>query len=153
MPKKSHTTSSVIRNRRASFDYELDDSIVAGLVLSGAETKALRMGHGNLKGAYVTFKDNELYLINATITGSSGIKLDEADQTRARKLLVKKREVEALQAAKQQGRTIVPIELLTRGRYIKVRIAAGKGRKHYDKREVIKKRDTDRENQRILRTR
>ena len=153
MPKKSHTTSSSIRNRRASFDYELDDSIVAGLVLSGAETKALRLGHGNLKGAYVTFKDNELYLINATITGSSGIKLEEADQTRARKLLVKKREIDALQAAKQQGRTIVPIELLTRGRYIKVRIAAGKGRKHYDKREVIKKRDTDRENLRILRTR
>ena len=124
MPKKSHSTSSTIPNRRASFDYELEDSIVAGLVLSGAETKALRLGNGHLKGAYVTFKGDELYLINATITGFQGVKLDENKQTRARKLLVKKKEVEVLQEAKQQGRTIVPIELLTRGRYIKVRIAA-----------------------------
>ena len=150
MAKKSQNTNT-IRNRRASFDYGLEDSIVAGLALTGAETKALRLGHGHLKGAYVTFKNNELYLINATDTVFNGVKLDETEQTRARKLLVKKREIEALQEAKQQGRTIVPIELLTRGRYIKVRIAAGKGRKRYDKRELIKKRDTERENMRILR--
>lgn len=153
MSKKPGNQPKTIRNRRATFDYELDDSIVAGIALTGAETKALRLGHGHLKGAYVTFKNNELYLINATITGFQGVKLDESEQTRARKLLVKRKEIEELQESKQQGRTIVPIELLTRGRYIKVRIAAGKGRKRYDKRELIKKRDTDRENQRILRTR
>jgi len=153
MAKKLQNQTKSIRNRRASFDYELEDSMVAGIALTGAETKALRFGQGHIKGAYVTVKDGELYLINATITGTSGIKIDEESQTRARKLLLKRREIEALQAVKQQGRTIVPIELLTKGRYIKLRLAAGKGRKHYDKRENIKKRDTERNTQRELRKR
>lgn len=151
MNKKKQNTTKRISNKRAGFDYQLEDSLIAGIALTGAETKALRLGHGHLKGAYVTAKDNELYLINATITGFNGVKLDETEQTRARKLLMKRKEIDQLLSEKQQGRTIVPIELLTRGRYIKLRLAAGKGRKHYDKREVIKKRDTDRENQRILR--
>jgi len=66
------------------------------------------------------------------------------DPTRTRKLLAKRREIDALVAAKGQGRTIVPLELLTRGRFIKLRIAVGKGKKHYDKRQVTKKRDTER---------
>ncbi len=145
MAKKQNTTKR-ISNKRAVFDYELGDAIVAGLVLTGAETKALRLGHGHLKGAYVTVKEGELYLINATITGFNGVKLDETEQTRARKLLLKKRQIDQLLEAKQQGRTIVPIELLTNSRFIKVKIAAGKGKKHYDKREAIKKRDQDRAN-------
>jgi len=146
MAKKQLNKSKTIRNRRASFDYELGDSLVAGLVLSGAETKALRLGHGHLRGAYVTAKDGELWLLNATITGFNGVKLDETEQTRTRKLLLKKREVEQLLAAKQQGKSIVPLELLTQGRYIKVRISVGTGKKHYDKRQVIKKRDQERAN-------
>jgi len=153
MAKKRQNQPKSITNRRARHDYELGDSLVAGLELTGAETKALRMGHGHLRGAYVTFKDGELYLINATIAGSSGINIPETDQTRARKLLVKHREIEALAAAKQQGRTIVPLEILTRGRYIKLRLAVGKGRKHYDKRQTLKKRDEEREAQRALRQR
>lgn len=144
MAKRKQNSAKVIRNKRAGFDYELDDSIVAGLVLSGAETKALRLGHGHLRGAYITVKDGELWLINATITGFNGVKLEESEQTRSRKLLLKKREIDRLIAAKQQGKTIVPIELLTRGRYIKIRISAGTGKKHYDKREVIKRRDQER---------
>jgi SsrA-binding protein len=92
----------------------------------------------------VTVKNNELYLINATIAGSSGINISETDQTRARKLLAKHREIDALMAAKQQGRTIVPLEILTRGRYIKIRIAVGKGKKNYDKRQTLKARDDKR---------
>src|SRR5207245_2824347 len=103
--------------RRARHDYELGDSLIAGIELTGAETKALRMGHGQLRGAYVTVKDGELLLINATISGTSGIPITEQDQTRARKLLAKRREIEALIEAKQQGRTIVPLEILTQGRY------------------------------------
>jgi SsrA-binding protein len=153
MAKKKQNQTKSIRNKRASFDYELDDSLVAGIVLSGAETKALRLGHGHLRGAYVTVQAGELWLINATITGFNGVKLEESEQTRSRKLLLKKREIEALIAAKQQGKTIVPIELLTNGRYIKVRISAGTGKKHYDKRETIKRRDQERASQLELRRR
>lgn len=143
--KKKRPSQGVIRNRRARFDYELGDSLLVGLVLNGRETKALRFGHGNLRGSYVTAKNGELWLINATITGGRGVPIGEEEVTQARKLLAKKREIDALVAAKQQGRTIVPTEILTRGRYIKLRIALGKGKKHYDKRETIKRREQDRE--------
>ena len=146
MAKQKQAGRKAIRNRRASFDYDLGDSIVAGIVLSGAETKALRMGHGHLRGSYVTVKDGEIWLLNATITGFSGVKLEETEQTRSRKLLLKKREIDHLIEAKRQGKTIVPIELLTNGRYIKVRISAGTGKKRYDKRQVIKERDQKRAN-------
>lgn len=142
-----------IRNKRARFDYDLEDAIVAGIVLSGAETKSLRLGHGHLRGAYVTARDGELWLINATITGFSGVKLEENEQTQARKLLLKKREIDGLMTAKQQGRTIVPLELLTGGRYIKVRISTGKGKKQYDKRESIKQRDQARASRAELKNR
>lgn len=144
MAKKAHNQPKQITNRRARHDYVLDDSLVVGIALSGAETKALRMGHGQLRGAYVTVKDNELLLINATVSPSAGIPINESDQTRARKLLAKKREIDALIEAKQQGRTIVPLEMLTGGRFIKLRIAVGKGKKQYDKRQTLKKRDEDR---------
>lgn len=141
MAKKKRQPTKTISNRRARHDYTLGDSLVVGLELTGAETKSLRMGHGHLRGAYVTNKGSELYLINASIAGSSGIIIAENEQTRARKLLAKKRQIEALLQAKQQGRTIVPLELLTQGRYIKLRIAAGRGKKLYDKRQNLKARD------------
>ena len=142
--KKSNQTKQII-NRRARHDYVLGDSLVVGLELTGAETKALRMGHGQLRGAYVTVQDGELFLINATISPSSGVPIAEADQTRNRKLLAKKREIKALVEAKQQGRTIVPLAMLTEGRFIKLRIAIGQGKKKYDKRQALKKRDEDRQ--------
>jgi SsrA-binding protein len=151
MAKKKANQTKRITNRRARHDYELGDSLVVGLSLTGGETKSLRMGHGQLRGAYVTVKDGELFLINATISGSSGILIDEDEQTRARKLLAKRREIEALIEAKQQGRTIVPLEMLTGGRYIKLRISVGKGKKRYDKRQALKKRDEDRQIRRSLR--
>ncbi len=144
MVKKKQQSSRVISNRRARHDYELTDSLIAGISLTGAETKALRMGHGQLRGAYVTVKDGELYLINAAINGTNGIPISDTDQTRARKLLVKRKEIDGLLQAKQQGKTIVPLEILTRGRYIKVRISAGRGKKLYDKRQTLKKRDEGR---------
>ena len=140
-----------IQNRRARHDYELGDSLVVGIELTGAEVKSLRLGHGQLTGAYVTVKDDELYLFNATIHGASGVKIDESVQSRSRKLLAKRKEIEALIGAKQQGRTVLPLEILTRGRFIKVRIAVGKGKKKYDKRETLKRRDSEREAQRAIR--
>lgn len=147
---KKKLASGNISNRRAKFDYELSDSLVVGLALSGAETKALRLGHGQLVGAYVTLKEGELWLINARITGSAGVPLSEDEQTRSRKVLAKRREIERLTAEKQKGLTIVPLELLTKGRYIKLRIAAGRGKKRYDKRETIKRRQHDRDIKRTL---
>ncbi len=134
-----------IVNRRARFDYELGDSLSVGLQLTGAETKALRMGHGQLRGAFVNVKDGELWLTGAQISSSSGVPLSPDEQTRSRKLLAKKREIDGLMAARQQGKSIIPLELLTRGRYIKLKIAVGKGRKKYDKRETLKRRQQERD--------
>ncbi len=149
MAKKKAQSTKLISNRRARHDYALGDEFVAGIVLSGAETKALRMGHGQLRGAYVTVKGDELWLINATITGTTNIKLPESEQTRSRKLLAKRKEINELIAAKHQGQTIVPLEILTRGRFIKIKIAAGRGKKLYDKRETLKKRDQERDVARV----
>jgi SsrA-binding protein len=141
MAKKKQNQPKSITNRRARHDYELGDSLVVGVELTGGEVKSLRLGHGHLRGAYVTVKGDELFLINATIAGTSGIHIDETDQTRARKLLAKRREIRALIEATQQGKTIVPLEILTGGRYIKLRISVGRGKKRYDKRQTLKARD------------
>jgi SsrA-binding protein len=151
MAKKKAQQTKKITNRRARYDYALETELIAGISLNGRETKALRLGHGHLLGAYVTLKENEVWLINATITGFPGGLIPESEQTQARKLLLKRREIDSLAAAKQQGRTIVPLELLTSGRFIKVKIAVGRGKKRYDKREIIKKRDQNRQAARDLR--
>lgn len=150
MGKKKSQNPNLITNRRARFDYELGDSLVVGLQLTGAETKALRMGHGQLRGAYVTVKDGELWLFNATISASSGIPISESDQTRNRKILAKRKEISKLIESKQQGSTIVPLDILTQGRFIKLRIAPGHGKKHYDKRQTIKARDETRDLRRSI---
>lgn len=144
MAKKRHQEGGIIQNRRARYDYTLEDQLIVGLELTGAEAKALRLGHGQLQGAYITVKDGQLWLINAAIIGTTGIPINTDAQTRTRRLLAKHREIEALIKAKQQGRTMVPLELLTRGRFIKLRLAVGKGKKQYDKRRTIKEREENR---------
>ncbi len=134
-----------IVNRRAKYDYALGDDLIVGLALTGAETKALRQGRGQLQGAYVNVKDDELWLIGAHIDSLPGMPISEDDQTRSRKLLAKKREIAHLVGAKTQGQTIVPTELLTTGRYIKLRIAVGRGKKRWDKRETLKRRQQERD--------
>lgn len=140
MKSKSNNTKRIV-NRRARHDYELGDSFVMGVQLSGKETKALRMGHGQLRGAYITVKDGELWLINATINSTNTFQIPESEQTRTRKLLAKRKEIDKLIAAKQQGMTIVPTEFMTSSRYIKLRASLGRGKKRYDKRQTIKKRE------------
>lgn len=144
MAKKKPAQTKVISNRRARHDYELGDSLIVGIELNGRETKSLRMGHGQLRGAYVTVKDNELWLLNSTINGTTGIPLTDQEQTRTRRLLARRKQIDELIAAKQQGKTIIPLEMLTQGRFIKLRIALGKGKKLYDKRQTLKKRDDKR---------
>src|SRR3954466_1739699 len=117
MRNKSQTPNK-ITNRRARYDYELGDNLIVGIQLSGAETKALRMGHGQLRGAYVTVRNDELWLVNAQITSSRGLPINESDESRSRKLLAKRQEIDKLIDAKQQGQAIVPLEIITKGRYI-----------------------------------
>lgn len=152
MPKKKARPVKTIANRRARFDYQLGDSLVVGLALNGRETKALRLGHGQLTGSYVNIRKGELYLTNATISGTTGIPINTDEQTRERKLLARRHEIDKLIAAKQQGMTIIPLELLTQGRFIKLKISTAKGKKKYDKRETLKRKDQSRQISRQLRS-
>lgn len=143
---------AIIQNRRARHDYELRDEFSVGIILGGAEVKAARGGNVSLKGSYVTLKDKELWLINASfsVLHSSPGHSDRVVETGARKLLAKKKEIEQLQEAKDQGLTIVPLSMTTRTRFIKLTIATAKGKKLYDKRETIKRRDQEREQKRAM---
>ena len=152
-PAKSKSLAPIV-NRRARFDYELGDEIVAGLALTGLEVRAARDGHIQLKGSYVTIKNGELWLNNASFS----LKFNERGQpgartvdTEPRKLLASRKQITAMAAQKKAGMTIVPTKVLTAGRYIKLVIALGKGKKNYDKRETIKRRDLDREHQQSVR--
>jgi SsrA-binding protein len=143
MTKQKRQNTKLILNRRAKFDYELSDSLVVGIELTGGEVRSLRTGHGYLRGAYVTVKDGQLWLTNATISGTNGVTITEGEQTRARRLLAKRREIDRLIASKQQGKTIIPLEINTQGRFIKLRIAVGKGKRQYDKRQLLKQKDQE----------
>lgn len=147
---KKRAISSRIVNRRAKYDYELGDSFVVGLQLSGAEVKSLRMGHGQLSGGYVTVKDGELWLVGAQVMGTSSVRISEEDKDRSRKILAKRSEIGQLIEARQQGRSVVPLEFLNSGRYIKLRIAIGKGKKRYDKRETLKRRQQEKDIKRAI---
>lgn len=152
--KRSSTQPRAVLNRRARFDYSLGEEIIGGLELTGPEVRAARDGHVQLKGAFATIRNNELWLNNASFSvklisknPSEGRTVD----TRARKILIKRGQIDDLIEAKQKGMTIVPVKLLTAGRYIKVIIALGKGKKNYDKRETIKRRDQERDTARAMR--
>ncbi len=150
MVKKKSQNAKVISNRRARHDYDLGDGLIVGLELNGREVKSLRMGHGQLRGAYITVKDNELWLLNATINGTTGIPLSESEQVRTRRLLARRKQIDELIAEKQQGKSIIPTEILTQGRYIKLRLAVGRGKKNYDKRQTLQSRDTQRDMDRAI---
>lgn len=151
--KKSVAKPHAVVNRRAKFDYELGDELVVGLSLSGAEVRAARDNHVQLKGAYVQIKGSELWLQGASFSvkiNERGVPGTRTVDDSPRKLLAKRREIDALLAHKASGQTIVPLKLLTAGRYIKLVIATGKGKKHYDKRETLKRRDQQRESERAI---
>ncbi len=148
--QKKHQKS--ISNRRARFDYDIQDTLIAGVELSGAEVRAIRSGQVDIKGSYVTFRDGELWLTNVTVSGSNHAPISEENKTRSRKLLVKRKEIKELMLAKDKGNTIVPLEILNGSRYIKVRIGFGRGKKLYDKRASLKKKDDMRDAERLIRS-
>ena len=152
MAKKPHKPAG-ITNRRARFDYELHEQLHVGIMLTGPEVRAARDGRVSLVGSYVTVKDGELWLTNSTFSlPATSAGKETVASTSSRKLLAKKREIGKLIASKDQGLTIVPLSMQTNGRFIKLVIASAKGKKLYDKRETIKKRDTERETRRSLKS-
>lgn len=145
---------SIIDNRKAFFDYFIEDRYEAGLVLEGWEVKALRAGRGQIKEGYVIIRDGELFLIGAHISP-----LPEAsthihpDPVRTRKLLLHSEEISKLiSKVEQKGHTLVPLNFHYKGGRVKCEIGLAKGKKLHDKRETEKKRDWDREKQRLMRS-
>lgn len=141
-------------NKKAHFEYNFLEKYEAGIMLVGSEVKAIRMGNVSLKSAYVVMKHSEnggeLFLVNCHIGPYPMSGKTQHEPERSRKLLLKRREISSLSGKIQQkGLTLVVISLYTKRRKIKLEFALAKGKKQYEKREIIKKRETDRE----LRTR
>jgi SsrA-binding protein len=138
---------SLVVNKKATFDYALLESVEAGVELLGTEAKSIRAKHGSLSGAYVAILSGEVYLLGAHIPPWQEKNVSETyDPYRSRKLLLKKKEIMTLEKALHtKGLTVIPISLYSKGRYIKAQIAIAKGKKNFDKRDVLKKKDLDRE--------
>lgn len=147
LEKQCYTSSMVlIENARARFEYEIEDTLVAGVVLSGGEVKSLRGKHGSLSGSFVKIIGGEAWLVNAQISPYPYADNTNYDPKRSRKLLLKRGEILKLQTdGQQKGRTLVPLRIEALGRMLKVVIGIGRGRSKTDKRAVIRKREQDRE--------
>lgn len=142
-----------IFNKKARFNYELGERIEAGIVLTGAEVKSAKEGKVSLNESFARVDDNdEAWLVNCHIHPYEFADNSDYDPTRSRKLLLKRREILFLQK-KMEGRnlTLVPTAMYLKKGKIKIELAIGRGKKKWDKREAIKKRESDREKQRLLR--
>ncbi|MFA5838634.1 MAG: SsrA-binding protein SmpB [Candidatus Paceibacterota bacterium] len=142
----------ILYNRKASFNYEILDKFNAGIELFGHEVKSLKNHHGSLEGAYVSIDSGQIFLVGAHIPAYQPNNTPENyDPYRRRKLLLHKEEIKKLfESSEQKGLTIVPISIYNTGNKLKVEIAVSRGKKKYDKRETIKKRDNDRDIRRTL---
>lgn len=144
--------SALADNRKARFDYEILKTFSAGLELIGAEVKAIRAGKINLRGSFIAVRGGEAYLVGADIPPYQPKNAPpEYDATRPRKLLLTPQEIAELgEAESVKGLTIVPLSVYNKGRFLKLDLAIARGKKKFDKREAIKKRDVDREIKRSL---
>lgn len=152
MNKKTEPEKLIATNKKARHDYFLETQFEAGLVLEGWEIKSIRAGQVQLKESYIVFKQNEAWLIGTHIsplkTASTHI---DPDPLRSRKLLLNRKEINKLIAAREtEGYTIVPVDLHWFHNRVKIQIAIAKGKKQHDKREAAKKQDWNRERQRLL---
>ncbi len=135
-----------IKNRRANYDYFIEDTYEAGLVLKGTEIKSIRKGSANLKDSYATIKNGEAWLLNMYIAKYEEGNRFNHNETRTRKLLFNKKELQRLRdKIRLEGYTLVPIKLYFKKNKVKILLGLGKGKKNYDKREAIKKKDLERE--------
>ena len=152
--KKSDPARKIVaENRRARFNYEIDDTVEAGLVLQGTEVKSLRNGEANIAESYVSEEGGEIWLINSYIPEYLEANRFNHEPRRRRKLLLNKREMARMaQSADREGMTLVPLKLYFNDRGLaKLQVAIAKGKKTVDKRETVKKRDWDRQKARIMR--
>jgi SsrA-binding protein len=143
---------NLIEHKKARFDYEVLEELEAGLKLLGHEVKSLRARHGKLEGAHIIVRGGEAYVVGMSIPPYQAANTDkEYEPERTRKLLVNKKELIKLSDAEgQKGLTIVPISVYNKGSKLKLRVAIARGRKQFDKRNVLKERDTKRDIQRTL---
>ncbi|MBI2607301.1 MAG: SsrA-binding protein SmpB [Candidatus Doudnabacteria bacterium] len=142
-------------NKEAFYSYSIDDSLEAGLSLLGHEVKSIKSGQVSLKGAYVTIRNGEAFLRNAHIGKyKHATNLEGYNETRERKLLLHKQEIHKLQnQTHEKGTALIPLELYTKKRNIKLKIGIGRGKKQFDKREALKKKEIKRKLERTIRTR
>ena len=156
-PKKAAASSSdrpLSINRKASFDYEILETVEAGLVLLGTEIKALREGRVNLREGYARIDRGEAWLINTHIGPYSAGNMNNHEPMRDRKLLLHRRQIDDLMhQTKSTGLTLVPLRLYIKRRRAKVLLGLARGKRQYDNRQAITKRDVDREIQRSIGTR
>jgi SsrA-binding protein len=144
--------NAITTNKRAYFDYEILETYEAGIELYGFEVKAVKTGHINLTGAYAIIKDNQAWLLNATVPPYQPKNIrTEYDHLRSRRLLLHKSEIkELIGKTTQKGLTIIPLKVYTKRSRVKILIGLARHKKSADKRETIKKRDTEREVRRVL---
>ncbi len=150
--EKGRFSNSVqIKNRKASFEYELIEKFEAGMVLKGTEIKSIREGKASVQEAYCFLRDQAAYVKGMNIAPYSNASFESHEMTRERKLLLKKREIEKLRAkTEEKGLTIVPVRLYINSRgFAKLEIALARGKKIYDKRDDIKQKDQKRELERM----
>jgi SsrA-binding protein len=144
----------VCQNRRATFDYFIEDRLEAGLVLTGTEVKSLRQGKGSLAEAYVQVKKGEAWILQFHIQHYEQGNIHNVDPVRPRKLLMHRGEIERLAAhVERKGYALVPIKVYFRDSRAKVQVGLGRGKKMFDKRESIKQRDHARDMDRVRRAR
>ena len=151
--QKSDPNYKVIaENRRARFDYAIEEDLECGVVLEGSEVKSLRAGGGNIAESYATVDDGELWLVNSYIAPYAQAKVFKHEERRRRKLLVSRKELARLwNATQRKGMTLVPLVLYFNHRGMaKMKIGIAKGKKNHDKRESQAKRDWSRQKQRLL---
>ena len=152
---QSAPKSSIAQNKRARFDYFIEEKLEAGLALQGWEVKSLRAGKAQITEGYVLIKDGEAFLIGAHVTPLRTVSTHiVADPTRTRKLLLHRRELDRLVGAvERKGHTVVPLELYWKHGKVKLAIGLAKGKQEHDKRHTEKDRDWQREKARLLRKR
>jgi len=141
----------IVKNKNASRNYKLDESFQAGIVLEGWEVKSLRESKVDVKNSYVNIRKGEAWLIGVKIDSPASLQQENVDTTKSRKLLLNKKEIVKIERLKgEKGLTCVLTKIYWKDNLIKCDIAMGKGKKHRDQREDIKKRDWERDQGRIL---
>ena len=144
----------ITQNKKAFHDYSIEETLEAGILLQGTEVKSLRDGKANLKDSYVIVKDSEVFLLNCHISPYSHGNIMNHDPLRTRKLLLHKKEITKLQGkAAQKGYSLIPLKLYFSNSHVKVEVGLARGKRQYEKRETIKKREADREIERAMKSR